>query len=291
MSLLIEFKRVTRARKCPVCSRPDWCLVSRDDDGEPSRAICARVESPRRFAQAGWLHVLRERGTRWDGVRRRTVDLPTALDERFAFLAERYREKRSERPLAMLAQELGVSVQSLERLGVGWTGSSWSFPMHDDAGRVIGISLRRPDGRKLAVKGSRLGAFLPRGVVVDEPRLLVCEGQSDTAACLDLGFPAIGRAGALSATRIVCNLVRRLRPREVAVVGDRDVAGTKGAAALAAALAATCTVVRVVHPPEGVKDAREWKKSGATRVDIEGAIQSSATVELTVRVRHAEVCS
>lgn len=289
MSLLEDFARVTSRRTCPVCSRPDWCLVSRDDDVDPSRVICARVESSRRFAQAGWLHVLRQRDGRWDGVRRRTVDLSAAPAERFALRAERFREGRAEHPLALLAWDLAVSVQSLERLGVGWTGWSWSFPMVDAHTHVIGISLRRPDGRKLAVTGSRLGAFLPSGIEAGGARLLVCEGASDTAACLDLGFHAIGRASAHSSTRIVGGLVRRFQPDQVVVLGDRDEVGAAGADDLASALAARCSDVRVIYPPEGMKDAREWKRGGATRTDIEEAIHSARVVTLGVRLRHAGV--
>ena len=45
---------------CPVCGKPDWCLVAEDG----SAAICARIEegSVKRCGDAGWLHILRENG-------------------------------------------------------------------------------------------------------------------------------------------------------------------------------------------------------------------------------------
>lgn len=45
--------RATKARPCPVCQKPDWCL---HDD--PVWAICQRTESRTRFGDAGWLHRL-----------------------------------------------------------------------------------------------------------------------------------------------------------------------------------------------------------------------------------------
>lgn len=57
MSLLDDFTRVSRRLSCPICSHPDWCMVSRDSETSPSLAICQRIESARRFGEAGWLKV------------------------------------------------------------------------------------------------------------------------------------------------------------------------------------------------------------------------------------------
>ncbi len=62
-SLLQDFVGVKKAKvKCPICGRPDWCLVSRDDPEHPAEVICPRPEykegSIRQMGGAGWLHVL-----------------------------------------------------------------------------------------------------------------------------------------------------------------------------------------------------------------------------------------
>ena len=62
MMLLDDFARVTRRRPCPVCGKPNWCLVSKGS--EPSKAICQRVESAHRWGDAGWLHDLHAHGDR-----------------------------------------------------------------------------------------------------------------------------------------------------------------------------------------------------------------------------------
>ena len=48
--------RVTRHNPCPVCGKPDWCLLSQDG----KTAICARIESdkPAGTKGAGWIHHL-----------------------------------------------------------------------------------------------------------------------------------------------------------------------------------------------------------------------------------------
>ncbi len=48
--------RVTRHNPCPICRKPDWCLISQDGKA----TICARVESdkPAGNKGAGWIHWL-----------------------------------------------------------------------------------------------------------------------------------------------------------------------------------------------------------------------------------------
>ncbi len=51
-----KWVRVNRRNPCPVCGKPDWCLIS----GDGKAAICARIESdkPAGNKGAGWLHRL-----------------------------------------------------------------------------------------------------------------------------------------------------------------------------------------------------------------------------------------
>ncbi len=48
--------RVTKHNLCPVCGKPDWCLISQDGEA----AICARIESDKPAGKkgAGWIHKL-----------------------------------------------------------------------------------------------------------------------------------------------------------------------------------------------------------------------------------------
>jgi len=64
--------------------------------------------------------------------------------------------------------------------------------MSNDFGKIIGIRRRLPNGRKISLTSSKTGLFIPADLS-PEGLLLICEGPTDTAAALDLGFAAIGR--------------------------------------------------------------------------------------------------
>lgn len=51
-----KWVRVNRRNRCPICDKPDWCLISQDGEA----AICARIDSdkPAGNKGAGWLHKL-----------------------------------------------------------------------------------------------------------------------------------------------------------------------------------------------------------------------------------------
>ncbi len=51
-----KWLRVTKHNLCPICGKPDWCLISQDGKA----AICARIESDRPAGNkgAGWIHTL-----------------------------------------------------------------------------------------------------------------------------------------------------------------------------------------------------------------------------------------
>src|SRR5947208_2902513 len=96
------WRRVSRDRPCPVCERPDWCLIAADG----SAAICARAESPKRCGEAGWLHQLRDD---WRPARHvvRTIALPRdhpRLD--LARLTEAWQSAARPDLLARLARSL-----------------------------------------------------------------------------------------------------------------------------------------------------------------------------------------
>ena len=242
-----DWKRVSKRRPCLVCGKPDWCLFAGPDDA-PEAAICARTESARRCGAAGWLHRLKDSVTawpRWERTIRRAVRMATdargGLD--VATMAERWRLPVDSPHLARLAASLALSPESLYRLRAGWSSDRrcWSLPMSDAGGRIVGIRLRRPDGRKLSVKGGKEGLFVPEGL---DPGgwLLVCEGPTDTAALLDLGFPTVGRPSCAGGACHAVELVRRLAVPEVVIVADADAPGQRGAHNLASVLTAYCPV-------------------------------------------------
>jgi phage/plasmid primase-like uncharacterized protein len=273
-----NWRRVSGAHPCPVCGKPDWCLTSADG----TAAICAREESSKRRGGAGWLHRL---GDAPAGHRHyaRTVRLaaggadlgPLAAECRDALDAGRRHQS---------AHQLGVSAASLSALGVGWSAGhgAYSFPMADAGGGIVGIRLRRPDGTKFAVRGGREGLFLPPAPESTGERLLICEGPTDAAALLDLGYGHVaGRPSCTGGVRLLCELVRRRRPGDVVIVADADEPGRRGADGLAAELVRYAPV-RVIVPPGGAKDVRDFVRGGGTRAELDAAIDAAAVRRLRI---------
>jgi hypothetical protein len=52
------------AHPCPVCGKPDGCLVVGNQPSPPA-AICTRIESTKEVRPGVWLHVLRPDGPMW----------------------------------------------------------------------------------------------------------------------------------------------------------------------------------------------------------------------------------
>ena len=248
-----------------------------------------RGESDQPAKNGGWFHRLRDDDDWRRPIRRRAIRMmtdpkPAGID--FDRLAAECQAVTSPEALGRLAADLGLSVESLRRLGVGWSvrHRAWTFPMSDAAGRIVGIRLRLPSGRKLSIKGGKEGLFIPSGL---EPggMLLVCEGPTDASACLGWGIQAVGRPSCCGGVKHLCELVRRLRPEQAVVVADGDGPGRRGAERLAATLAAYASAVRVITPPVPHKDARAWRQSGGTAADVQTAIDAAPVRRLTISTR------
>lgn len=283
-----DWRRVSRREPCPACGRPDWCMVT-GPVGDPTAAICPRVVSGRRAGAGGYLHLLRRDGEYRS--RRRTVRVPTLLGRDvssidFTALATECHAAADPAALAGLADGLGVSVDALRRLRVGWSAHhvAWTWPMCDGTGRIVGIRLRGANGRKWSVRGGREGLFVPEDLTGVGPWLLP-EGASDTAALLDLGFDAVGRPSCYGGVKHVVDVVGRLRPESTVIMADADHPGQRGAASLASVLRAYVPAVKVITPP-GEKDIRDWRRSGAKRDDVLALIDETPALELRLTVQH-----
>ena len=293
-----DWSRVSKRHPCPICDKPDWCAVSVDG----SVALCQRIASPKLIGEAGWLHRVQD-GERTAGrsIGRLRFAIPSSDGANLDGLNAKYRASVTLSELERLSNELGVSVESLQRLGVGWCGWGWTFPMTDANGILRGIRVRKRNGIKLAVTGSRDGLFIPdpqddldtldaldtsSGGV---PSLLICEGPTDTAALLDLGFDAVGRPSCRGGSALLVDLVRRRRPDEIVIVADGDGPGRRGAESLASVLVVHTQAVRVIRPPRGIKDARAWKRAGATYGEVVDCINDAKALQLNIRVSKRQV--
>lgn len=208
---------------------------------------------------------------------------------------------------APLAEDLGVSVQSLVMLGLGWCESypmyvrhrdceypvsAWTFPMVNAAALPIGLRLRYANGDKGSWTDSQAGLFLPVRWLGSGP-LVIVEGPTDAAAVLDWGFDMIGRPSCNDGNDLILALLKVFK-RDVVILSNLDepkhrpdgsifYPGQEGAAALADQILWRCPTLRVITPPSGIKDARQWLNAGGTRRDVEAVISSKGQWRPTKR--------
>ncbi len=264
----------SKSKPCPICNKGQgWCTVS--PDGEI--ALCHRISEGsyrENEKKDGWLHRIKESTGPRKPIPKRRLEPPADMSA----LAMAYKDACG--PLGMISGELGVSELSLHMLDIGWDGEVWTFPMRDAFRRIIGIS-RRTDP-KCAVTGSSNGIFWPSCVNTEKTRLFICEGPTDCAALLDLGFDAIGRQGCLGCVDIIKRFLQQGR-REVIIVADRDepkkrpdgsvwCPGKDGAMKLASEIKPLTDGVCVIQPPK-TNDIRDWLKTGCNPQMVEALIR------------------
>ena len=175
----------------------------------------------------------------------------------------------------LLAQSLGVHSKALRRLRVGWCQKrcAYTWPMRDGNGNIIGIRTRDKSGAKGSISGSLGGLFYDPDIhdsIAPGARIWVAEGASDTASLLSLGFDAVGVPSSGCGGDLLLTLGRCIRPSEWLIVRDNDEneKGAIGARKLRSELVIVAPV-RIIEPPIGIKDARDWINRGASRDDLE----------------------
>ncbi len=295
-------QRPTKSHPCPACGHTSaWCYKLKTGDA----IWCGRSSHlnaiPGKKHKSGWIHQL-------DPTKAYVPPEPTQAEKKpikaikWAIHAATYQRQSYADPdgRGRFAIKLGVSLQSLQDLGLGWASSrqilaldtscrsngAWTFPMaivepgvcvqgiFNASTRIVGIRLRTPtaDAFKYAITGSQGGLFIPSGLE-NGCDLLCPEGPTSTAALLTLGFSAIGRPNNRSGVDELVSAVRKYRPRKVIIIGDNDAAdkqgrrpGQDGMVAVSSELAHKLPHIPVSQglPPAVYKDVRTWLQAGAT---------------------------
>ncbi|KKK85355.1 hypothetical protein LCGC14_2774130, partial [marine sediment metagenome] len=59
-----NWTRTSEDIPCPVCGKPDWCMVSAEDTDDPKAVLCCRVKkgAAKELGDAGYLHILKPEG-------------------------------------------------------------------------------------------------------------------------------------------------------------------------------------------------------------------------------------
>lgn len=175
----------------------------------------------------------------------------------------------------------GITIETWQRLATTHThpkhGQCWEIKERNADGEVVGTAYRTASGDKDFAKGGKRGLILVwplptyAGTGASDP-VWVCEGASDTAAMIGLGFTAVGVPMAGQCGEWLAAL---LKGRHVVVCRDNDTAGLKGSNKIRDAIVATCASVRIIVPPDGAKDAREAVIAGASAADFANAADAA----------------
>jgi hypothetical protein len=259
----MSYTRVSKLSPCPVCKKPDWCRVFADGWAE-----CMRVQSDRPAKSGGWMHCQRQLSPgRLMPPRPQTPPPPTINATK---LHRDWLAATTPTQLAEFAAALGLSVAALVSANAAWAEAhrAWAFPMCDGHGNVVGIRLRRLDGFKFAVRGSKQGIFIAN--VPTQKTLFVCEGPTDTAAAVELGLFAVGRPNCCCGGPEIRIYARRHQCQRVVMISDNDKPGLDGACKVGAEIGLPFAVY---VPP--VKDLREFVRLGGTRAMIENTLKGT----------------
>ncbi len=190
-------------------------------------------------------------------------------------LSKKYESNISPSSVLDLARDWAVSPESLRALGIGFAEHTYTFPMRNAEGEVVGIRTRqyKDSHSKHCVTDSHMGLFIPEGVTRANVQM-ICEGESDTAAGVTLGFAAIGRPGQSACQEEVVRFMRHKLSACPCVVADNSKDSENWAGMLAAALVEAgipCRLLRVRDPYE---DLRDWLTKSLTTAQLVEAIEA-----------------
>lgn len=258
-----RLRRVTRQFLCRHCAHGDWCLQNDEV------TICMRVQSdrPHKFhdGNVGWIHSLgagEPVPTMVPSVERQPMVDVRALLSKWA-------KEIHGRNMAAFSATLGVKLESLHALGccpAEWA-HSWCWPMFDRNGRHCGIRVRAEDGHKWAVRGSRQGIFIPK--TRPQSMAVICEGPTDTAAALTLGYFALGKPNCSGGLEEINSALERFGCRQALIVSDLDDVGLRGAVEMQKRLLVPSAIML---PP--AKDLRQFLTAGGMRETMDSIIDN-----------------
>lgn len=245
---------------CPVCSKPDWCLLHIDG----KKVICARVKSNVKLAKSGYLHKLYDNGllSSKKAIRRKSNRAINWTNLNRLYI------RQGVSVIQSLSRKLSLTVETLQKFSVGWDNEAYTIPAYNGFTEMNGIMRRFPDGTKKWVSRSRNGLFIP-SMKSFEGNLFITEGWTDAGVLVELGFRAIARANCETGLDYIKDFITdNRRVSQIIVVGDNDTdnvhgdVGQDGANKLVRELYGNKIMLGVLDIPIKYKDARQWYTEG-----------------------------
>ena len=259
--------RIGDYNECSICGHKGYCMVSSNG----SYCCCARVESPIRLGDAGWVHLNKTGQKIIKPIRHYPSDFMRV-----------WKEADYEPNTELLEKLWSVNSETLNLFLIRYSEQKgcYLFPMRSGkTNEIVGIQERYLNGDKKATSGSKLGLFIPDiqpdiqpdirwSLNCPEPVLVICEGLSDTATMFDLGFLAIGRPTCSTGTEYILDFLSHNKFGKIYIAADNDTVGVNGAVKLRNAIRKYyATNVTIVIPPPGVKDVRDWRRKNPRFVE------------------------
>ena len=285
---------VNKEEPCPICGKTDWCSVS--DDG--AVCVCRRTESPHPTKSGiGWIHRLREGsevGRRGGGGERILIQTSThpSLDAD-AYFRKLATGNEQVRLCRYLMREISIPCDMMLTMDVRWDRQAKcaAFPMRDADGKITGLRYRQlKTGSKWSLKGGKDGLFyIPDFFSGQSRELVVCEGPTDMLAAASCGITnVVGRSSCMTGANHILEMLRLIKAECVSIVADDDkpktrpdgstfTPGIDGARKLAQDLRVPS---RIMFPPPGFKDMREWYAKGGMTAEAFRSIAAGAKWEV-----------
>lgn len=246
--------------KCPICMKPDWCLVAEDG----TAAICSRKSegSVKKVGKAGWLHILGNfKPIKYTIPPKKKID----WNKWMVKFAKQLIENRE--AFGKLCRSIKLNPISALRFYIGWHKGWLTIPVYGLTKKISGIQRRR-ENTKRYMKHSGMGVFVPSAFFQNPSNTLaVCEGWTDTVTALEYGYNAIGKVNAYVGNEEVV-MYAKTHPAisRVILFADNNIDGIGLAGAEETAELLNEFETRVVLTPE--KDLRQCKLNGLTLEEV-----------------------
>lgn len=163
-----------------------------------------------------------------------------------------------------LANELNVSVKSIQDWRIGYNGVAYTIPMYNineasyEDMYICGVQRRYYNGIKKAVYGSALGVMWPWDNGDWCNTLFICEGFSDAINLYDLGLKVIARPNC-HWVGCIPYLMSDIEPDTIVIIPDNDEVGIQGAKELDKEFRwEDCG--NYIFEYKGARDIRDWIK-------------------------------
>lgn len=246
-----DYIRVDSTLPCPVCGHMDGCLVHRSGD----YAICYHVQSNKLWKN-GYVHTINEPTETVKKALGRPYKARTPCRVDWDTLNKVFVASITDKQCNKLANNLGVTPESLKQLSIGWsrTRNAYTFPVRGAQCEIVGIQTRQLNGQKRMIRGSRVGVFTDFPCSELPAVVYITEGVSDTASAKTIGLSAVGRFNAVSCAEILRIL---LANRMIHIIADNSGPEIQGATQLVWDLRKAGINSNLIVLPFCVKDLRE----------------------------------